>query len=151
MGVVRDRYSTKPHIRVVFAKSLTNRLHAFHLIANITLTQKLVIYSVLLAQMSGIKHSLGRKKILFPVVESFGYSLFLPRISDNFRGNTVKFFNQILGHILNLFLEKAIAPRGNLFAQPRKDFSFSILEFFPQRCNPGNLNENFCSGQPPRS
>jgi hypothetical protein len=81
-------------------------------------------------------------------VESSGYSisLFLPRISDNFPGNTVKFLNQILGHILNLFLEKAIAHRGNLFALPRKDFSFSVLEFLPQTCNPGNLGEAFLLG-----
>ncbi len=37
-------------------------------------------------------------------------------------------------------LEKTIAHRGNLFAKPRKDFSFSILEFSLQRCNRGNLS-----------
>ncbi len=47
---------------------------------------------------------------------------------------------------MNLFLEKAIDHKGNLFAQPRKDFSFSIWEFFPQRCFPGSVNEDFLLG-----
>jgi hypothetical protein len=45
-------------------------------------------------------------------------------------------FIRILGPVLNhffLILEKPIAHRGNLFAQPRKDFFFLYLGIFPPK------------------
>jgi len=62
-----------------------------------------------------------------------------------------KKFNRIPGKFFNagffLILEKHIAVRGNLFALPRKDFSFSTLEFPLQRCNPGIYGKVSCQGE----
>ncbi len=72
--------------------SLQNFLFFFthiSLVALHTLIQKPVRYSELPDRMSVIKLFLARKKILFPVAESSGCSLFpvaeFPRISDNFQ------------------------------------------------------------------
>jgi hypothetical protein len=54
-------------------------------------------------------------------------------------------FIGILGPVLNhffLILEKPIAHMGNVFAQSRKDLFFLHPGFSPQRCNPGNLEED---------
>jgi hypothetical protein len=74
------RQGTTIHCKLFFYTYIS--LVALH-----TLIQKPVSYSELPDRMSVIKLFLGRKKILFPVAESSGCSLFpeFPRISDNFQ------------------------------------------------------------------